>query len=860
MEPKLSEILLARAALIMQMNGCGLALIWLKEYPVPSLTSCCNRMEKSLSGISITDTALQRELIQNKGFAAWLARLLPLLPEEQPPEKKPEPGYNAYNRRNPQPYTPSRRSVLMRELCGLLETCTANGKDITAYPQEDVMQMLGEDQVSWYARLVFLENFASAEFPEGMRHRVLVTLHRCVKLPLELTERQKSLIVEPYAITRTLFASAPFLEIMELLDERPGLLNTVRLLHENDVLEELDLEDYKIIAQNESGYHRLLESLISLIAHNAANDFLRFWKKGGCQLRELRTIEAQAREHPELDWSERLSTYAGYVNQLYGSRFKHIELGGVSGYQEDILIYAIVNNKKHFIRLVDAHTEEFLSLPSTSVLFQSELYREHFNLNELTEKDLADCAWMTAQKKLESLAPGRRYTFLELRTLYEAPQQYTMFYHALQSDSQDYRLKVFRQLLKRRVLERGISEEEIAALASHLSVKPLDTRMQTEFARISDLTAGDAVQMLVNLDKLYRLLPSIQTRAEAVLALRNLDVLEQYQSIAELKENLVQTDSDWHSLIKEMNLTPEFQEQYRENIVRFLCNDGAHIAETYQYSLNYNQKEAFQRVVKAELMGQLGRLKYYEGDLQRELDSPLTARVKAGWPVNLQSEQDGLTVREHDDFFSTMLLGTQPQRTCLAYANGAYNTCLLSAFDSNKKILYAALDGRIVGRAFLRLTKGRLTGADAPAEGKPSGFTFVDLEKVQDTRPERIWEQEGLTLFLERPYISGVDPAVKQNIMNMFVELAGRKADELDTMLVLSADYRKKDMPGFTWTQYAIYISKSKAGSQYLDSLGGQATVNSEGSYKSGSFLVRNYYGLSQVSGTNQSCHLGRAS
>lgn len=131
------------------------------------------------------------------------------------------------------------------------------------------------------------------------------------------------------------------------------------------------------------------------------------------------------------------------------------------------------------------------------------------------------------------------------------------------------------------------------------------------------------------------------------------------------------------------------------------------------------------------------------------------------------------------------------------------------------------------------MTKGKLTGNNASPD-----FTFVDLENVPATRPER--EREGLTLFLERPYIAGAHPLVAANIMRMFIELAERKADELGTMLVLSGDYRKKDMPGFTWTQYAIYISKSKAGEQYLDSLGGQATVSKEGSYNPGSFLVRN--------------------
>ena len=41
-------------------------------------------------------------------------------------------------------------------------------------------------------------------------------------------------------------------------------------------------------------------------------------------------------------------------------------------------------------------------------------------------------------------------------------------------------------------------------------------------------------------------------------------------------------------------------------------------------------------------------------------------------------------------------------------------------------------------------------------------------------------------------------------VMRMFVELAGRKASELDTMLVLSADYRGEAGPGFTWTKYAV--------------------------------------------------------
>ena len=51
-----------------------------------------------------------------------------------------------------------------------------------------------------------------------------------------------------------------------------------------------------------------------------------------------------------------------------------------------------------------------------------------------------------------------------------------------------------------------------------------------------------------------------------------------------------------------------------------------------------------------------------------------------------------------------------------------------------------------------------LTGADAPSGD--SGFTFVDLENVKATRPERTREREGLTLFLERSYIASVIAAL----------------------------------------------------------------------------------------------------
>ena len=46
--------------------------------------------------------------------------------------------------------------------------------------------------------------------------------------------------------------------------------------------------------------------------------------------------------------------------------------------------------------------------------------------------------------------------------------------------------------------------------------------------------------------------------------------------------------------------------------------------------------------------------------------------------------------------------------------------------------------------------------------------TFVDLEHP-DARPERPKEREGVTLFLERPYISGVGPEVARRVLRMYL-------------------------------------------------------------------------------------------
>ena len=93
---------------------------------------------------------------------------------------------------------------------------------------------------------------------------------------------------------------------------------------------------------------------------------------------------------------------------------------------------------------------------------------------------------------------------------------------------------------------------------------------------------------------------------------------------------------------------------------------------------------------------------------------------------------------------------------------------------------------------------------------------------------------------MERPYFKGITDEKQKEVIQIVLRLLRRKAKKMSAQLVLSNDYEGlvQKESGFIRTQYYMYISASKNGKQYLDSLGGMATVNNEGRYRRGTFLL----------------------
>lgn len=815
---ELSAVIGMRVKTLLRMKVHGLDPSWVKEFDLQQLTACCDRLAVCLPNTARPlHKAIQREMIQNPDFSAWFTRLLALNEEQSnggEPEGSPQPGLDC--------------TELGNGLSALLEVCQDKALPVTAYSEADVLALLAYGQLTASAQLAFLVGRAPMDLSQGDGAQLMENLAVCGDIPVPLNDEQWALLGEPFVKTRWLFMSVPVEKIFELFHFCPELVDIARLLHQEKVPEQLRLEDYMYFAEDAAEYLRLLTTVIQRLGVRPTSAFIRQWQKDNCALSQLRRMECVTRTAENKDWSEALATYGGYINLLYGARFKTIPLTDLTTYQEKILTYAILHNKKHFIKMVDENGPVFLNLSNYSILFQEELYQKHFNLNELTAKDLTECSWMVSKKLPAKLLAGKRiYTFSELKLLYDTPPAYSCLYDLMRSDNLDYRIKVLRQLRKRNALDEVTDEDDLSALAALLDQKPLHNWRQEEFGHIERLTAGDTVKMLIHLEKLSHLLPDMRRRVDAMLALRSLDVLGQFDSIDALKDSLFETDREWHALANAMELSPEFKTRHRSTIVEFLCKDGAGMAQKYLDNLGRDRRIAFRRVVKAELMGQFNALKYHEGDLARELDCAVPPEISTAWQKNLSAENHRIEVREYDDFFATMLLGTQPYNTCLSYRGGAYNHCLLACFDSNKKVLYASRDGQVIGRACIRLTKCCLSGTEQQIG---AGFHFVDLE---DGRKD-----ERITLFLERAYFGGATPEERKQIGTMFIELAQRKAQEMGSMLVLSMDYCDTAAESFAQTRLSLYISASKAGEQYLDSLGGSASVSSEGSYRSGNFLV----------------------
>ena len=642
-------------------------------------------------------------------------------------------------------------------------------------------------------------------------------------------EKDRMLLVNP------VFSSELLLDLLENV-------NNLKILQDQGLMELVNtLAGYEadICSLNQKQFDQMKERPVEIleklrivtryIEKENLTDGLNLWLWNEALYEDLCKLEQAFTDgaDPAVVFASKVS----YVNTLYQNPLSKISLSSLSEEKSELLLYAITQKKKAFLNLINEEPELFSDLPNASMLLKKEVYQGYLNLNTLNRKNLKDSADLILSRDRFELLVKREHTFEELKLLCTAKEAVIRLYEQLTCKS-DERLLVLRELIKRECVPHSFWEGQIEPLAAALSEKPLSRWIREDFRNIPDLSYGTALWLLVYREQLKGMEKEITMEQQALFLLKDLALVKKCNSLSELKEQLILGDISWRLLKEKLAFSEEFIQENAARIGNFLFEGGAEIMETF-LERQPSKIEEIRRLVTAELLGKFDELKYPSGDLMREIDFEVSEEAEKEWKIDRTFTSKNLVLKEETGLLPVMQIGEIPSYSCLSYRSGLNSDCLLSCFDSNKKFLFIRKNGKVVFRAMIRLTKGSYVG-----DRMRKKIQFADLSGAGKPKEE---EGEELVLFLERYYEKNLAYEEQDQAVYLAFVAAKEKAKKLGARLVLSCYYQDDvKTKEYIKSNYYLYISKSKNGSQYLDSLYGEASVSASGDYSSNIFLVEN--------------------
>ena len=642
-------------------------------------------------------------------------------------------------------------------------------------------------------------------------------------------EKDRMLLVNP------VFSSELLLDLLENV-------NNLKILQDQDLMELVNtLAGYEaeIRSLNQNQFDQMKERPVEIleklrivtryIEKENLTDGLNLWLWNEALYEDLCKLERAFTDGADL--AEVFYSKVSYVNTLYQNPLSKISLSSLSVEKSELLLYAITQKKKAFLNLINEEPELFYDLPNASMLLKKEMYQEYINLNTLNRKNLKDSADLILSNDRFELLAKREHTFEELKLLCTAKEALIRLYEQLTCKC-DERLMVLRELIKRECVPYSFWKGQIEPLAAALSEKPLSRWIREDFRNISDLSYGTALWLLVYREQLKGMEKEITMEQQALYLLKDLVLVKECDSLSELKEKLILGDVSWGLLKEKLSFSEEFVQNNAARIGNFLFVGGAETMETF-LERQPSKIEEIRRLVTAELLGKFDELKYPSGDLMREIDFEVSEEAEKEWKKDRTFTRGNLVLKEETGLLPVMQIGEIPSYSCLSYRSGLNSDCLLSCFDSNKKFFFIRKNGQVVFRAMIRLTKGSYVG-----DRMRKKIQFADLSGAGKPKEE---EGEELVLFLERYYEKKLTDEELDQAVNFAITAAKEKAKKLGARLVLSCYYQDDvKTKEYIKSNYYLYISKSKNGSQYLDSLYGEASVSDSGDYSSNIFLLEN--------------------
>lgn len=508
----------------------------------------------------------------------------------------------------------------------------------------------------------------------------------------------------------------------------------------------------------------------------------------------------------------------------------------------DFITDAIVKNQKAVLRYLKENqlTEEtVVYLQSYQEPVRTFTYLNAWSakdINAMAKNDVLDAIARYADDILESgekygkLPP---YTCQELNTIHkicvnttECRNELEMFFALLgkmRSETACCRMSQFA-----RYYTRALSGAEAKNATAVLMRYDLPTAANVLFRMPvpMELTAR-AICAPVEAKKAFA---EAETETECIFAIENPVLCK--NGLRDGMRQFLLKDETVQSVKASLELPDEFYDEYKEYVERFFLDGSGQYAK--EYLTRSIIASPFKVVLKAALSGKLPELRYT--DLEKECCMRIPGSMLHAWTTDQSSQISDFTVYEDTSFNGIMKMGAVPTRTCMNYIDGMYRECLLAYFDGNKKIVYVKKNGSIIGRAVIRLTKSanRVVDHDSVLE-----FTDVTEEhERQETVEEPVIETP--VLFLERCY-SGVQGNGRVELEAAMIRFVAEKAKEMGCELIIASDYTKEslsvcDTLDFKSSRRFIFITKSKAGDQYLDSFGGVYSNKKYGSHRENMF------------------------
>lgn len=525
-----------------------------------------------------------------------------------------------------------------------------------------------------------------------------------------------------------------------------------------------------------------------------------------------------------------------FLSVCTGNRYEKLMKEIDSGSYSHIEAFArkcLSNNKTACLRLMQDNLKEFAKLPINSILFSDEFW-QLCNVNTLTIKDLQKLQKFDKDKEKYlyttnnidlSYFYSNTYTFPEFLSISLKNRKLIEIYNLLKPSMRiDEKLRRIRQLFHESIRMDSFPQDLISSAAIALSKEPLSDYIN----RHSDLKKAASISDFFYLESIESYDSELKVVIDEITdSIDILVVVNNYNNpklkelgLTEFKNAYVSLDEDSAWLKGELTIPEEYQKSFLE----FCLKGNAYITKSYYDDQYEKGQKNVLLLAKAAIYRKLDEVKYE--NFNAEIGFTLTSDQKEIWKENSEKQQYGFKVTENTDFESCMKIGAIPTWTCMNYENGQYNECLLSVFDANKKVLYVDKGGKCVARAIMRLTKM----SDISVS---NSLSFKDV--AEDTI-EGSGSDEKLVIFLERMYFSHLTNAEVIQTGKLLYDFAEEKAMELRAEILIAQDYEDiAEEKHLKKTSTNVYISRSKNGDQYLDSLGGDCE-------KGGYYVKGNFY------------------